>query len=110
MTTEKSEVRRFIRLAKEAGAKMFRLYDGEEWVRFHDDTADATTSEDEILAQANSTGQDVLHCLDADGKRLGYVVLIWGNDPKGEEIIADAGCNEWMDPLLDKHMNSFKSD
>lgn len=69
--------------------------DGEEW------TVKASTNRDEILAALASTDMDVVRC--AKGKDENKVVatftLIWGNDPTGEELLADHTDNEAADEL-----------
>lgn len=69
--------------------------DGEEW------TVKASTDRNEILAALASTGYDTVRC--AKGKDENKVVatfcLIWGNDPTGEELLADHTDNEAADEL-----------
>ncbi len=69
--------------------------DGDEW------TVKASTDRNEILSALASTGWDTVRC--AKGKDEGKVVavfnLIWGNDPTGEELIADHTANAAADEL-----------
>jgi hypothetical protein len=42
-----------------------------------------------ILGAMNSTDGDFLLFRDTEGKRIGFVSLIYGNDPNGSELISD---------------------
>ena len=42
-----------------------------------------------VLDSLAGTDEDILHVRDAEGKPMGWFHLVWGNDPSGEELIAD---------------------
>ena len=56
--------------------------DGDEW------TVKNSSSSDEICAALATTGEDIL-LIRSDEGILGRIYLVWGNDPDGEELIAD---------------------
>lgn len=67
--------------------------DGEEIV------ISKSTKKAEIFEGMNSTDADILIFHDKDGKRIGWVQLIWGND---EDLISDASDDEDLDDLLNE--------
>lgn len=56
------------------------VYDGEAWC------LKRSSNRDDILAAIASTDADNIRFRDADGRNMGMVVLVWGND---QDIIAD---------------------
>lgn len=46
-----------------------------------------------------TTGEDVLTVHDDEGARLGFFLLIFGNDPDGSELIADHTDNAYCGEL-----------
>ena len=69
--------------------------DGEEW------TVKKSASTSEIMAALGSTEEDVIRVRRPDGTVAGSLLLIWGNDPTGEELIADHTDNGEMQALYD---------
>jgi len=55
-----------------------------------------------IMAALGSTGGDTLTLFDTDDRRLGSLVLIWGN---GEDVISDHTDNEEMNALAEQAMD-----
>lgn len=62
--------------------------DGEEW------TVNRSRKESEILEALATTDTDELIASDDAGARKGWFLLVWGNDPEGDELIADYTANE----------------
>jgi hypothetical protein len=58
--------------------------DGEEW------TVKKSSNKTEILDALCSTGMDTLRFRDAAGQPVGSMLLVWGNDPKGSELVSDS--------------------
>ena len=54
---------------------------------------DASRKEDEILGQLCHSGENFLRAFDDNLQHLGTFYLVWGNDPEGEELIADHSDN-----------------
>jgi predicted fused transcriptional regulator/phosphomethylpyrimidine kinase len=79
---ERGVATRLVRAAIHAGYAV-SVYDGEEY------TVKRSRRERQILAALASTEEDWLVIRDSAGERVGALVLIWGNDPDGEELIAD---------------------
>lgn len=80
-----------LRFARDNGAKTFRIHDGEEWAH------KATALDADVIEASNSTGEDALFCYDADGKRLGYFDLVWGNCPQGSDLVSNYGVNDFTE-------------
>ena len=89
---ERGVATRLVRAALHAGYAV-SVYDGEEY------TVKRSRRERQILAALATTGEDALVIRDATGERLGVLSLIWGNDPSGEELIADHSDNDAMEAL-----------
>ena len=89
---ERRTATRLVAAALAAGYAV-SVYDGEEY------TVKRSRKSKEILAALATTGEDALVIRDATGERLGVLSLIWGNDPSGEELIADHTDNDAMDAL-----------
>ena len=79
---ERGVATRLVRAAIHAGYAV-SVYDGEEY------PVKRSRKERQILAALASTEEDWLVIRDGTGERLGSLRLIWGNDPTGEELIAD---------------------
>jgi len=59
-------------------------YDGSEcWA------VKRSTDRAAIISAMNTTDGDFLLFRDTEGKRIGFVSLIYGNDPNGSELISD---------------------
>jgi hypothetical protein len=91
---ERGVATRLVRAAINAGFTV-SVYDGEEY------TVKRSKSEAVILPALASTESDVLVIRDSAGARVGDLCLIWGNDPDGEELIADHTDNDAMQALYD---------
>lgn len=91
---ERGVATRLVRAAINAGFTV-SVYDGEEF------TVKFSKSEAVILPALASTESDVLVIRDGAGERVGDLCLIWGNDPDGEELIADHTDNDAMQALYD---------
>lgn len=57
------------------------------------DTEFAFSSASELEAEMAATGEDEL-IVYQDGRRLGWILLVYGNDPDGSELIADHTYNQ----------------
>ena len=79
---ERGVATRLVRAAIHAGYTV-SVYDGEEY------TVKRSRLERQILEALASTEEDTLLIRDSAGERIGALCLIWGNDPDGEELIAD---------------------
>lgn len=79
---ERRTATRLVRAAIAAGYTV-SVYDGEEY------TVKRSQNEAAILEALASTEEDTLVIRDSAGERIGALVLIWGNDQTGEELIAD---------------------
>lgn len=93
--SEQESLTALLGFARDNGAKTFRIHDGEEWAH------DATAFDAGVIEASNSTGQDSLFCYDAEGKRLGYFDLVWGNCPQGSDLVSDYGVNPFTDATFD---------
>ena len=62
-------------------------------------TVHRSTRAREIIDALATTGEDVLIIRDAAGARVGALWLIYGNDPSGEELIADYTDNDACNAL-----------
>ena len=79
---ERGVATRLVRAAIHAGYAV-SVYDGEEY------TVKRSRESKKILEALASTEMDTLLIRDSAGERVGSLVLIWGNDQTGEELIAD---------------------
>lgn len=67
--------------------------------------------EDEVVTRANrerliypemcASDEDHVTVHDAHGKRLGWFWLVYGNDPAGEELIADHSDNDYCNSVFE---------
>jgi VCBS repeat-containing protein len=54
----------------------------------------------QILNALATTGEDVLRIRAADGTYLGVIVLVWGNDPDGDELVQDYSASlNWVEGI-----------
>ena len=79
---ERGVATRLVRAAINAGYTV-SVSDGEEW------TVKRSDSEAVILPALATTGYDTLRFRNSAGEHVGSADLVWGNDPSGEELIAD---------------------
>ena len=89
---EKRIVREIAKAALEKGWTA-SVYDGEEWaLRISSDLS-------AIMAAIYSTDEDQLILRDADGKRMGWIRLVYGND--GWDVINDysTALEEFLKPI-----------
>jgi hypothetical protein len=66
-------------------------------------TVSYSTSEREVMAAVRSVDEDHLIFFARDGRRVGYVVLVYGNDPW--EVVADHTVSDEMDAVLKDAMD-----
>ena len=71
------------------------VYGEGEW------TVKRSNSFQDICDALNSTEGDTLAIRDKDGKGIGTIMLIWGNDPDGSELIADYTANPIIESLCE---------
>jgi hypothetical protein len=90
---ERGVATRLVRAAIHAGYTV-SVYDGEEY------TVKRSRQERQILEALASTEEDTLVIRDSVGERIGALMLIWGNDETGEELIADHTDNEAIGALV----------
>lgn len=84
---ERTVARKLVRTLLGKGLSI-SVYDSEEW------TVKQSTNEAEILNALATTDEDQLLVRDAEGDKVGWFYLVWGNDPSGEELIADHTDND----------------
>lgn len=94
--------RKLVRAALDSGFAL-SVWDSEEW------TVKRSRNRDEVLAALATTGQDSIRLHAEDFTWT--IVLIFGNDPSGEELIADysAKSDASLDALtawLDRNLES----
>ena len=70
-----------------------------------DDGGEFTVKRSRSLRQITealaTTGEDTLLVRDAEGKRKGVILLVWGNDETGEELIADYTASHFLDCIVE---------
>jgi hypothetical protein len=88
------ETRIISKLIRRALAKdwVISVNDGEEWALSRSKDFNA------ITAEVHATEQTYLHFRDAEGKKLGWVWLVHGND---EDVVTDAVDNDAMNELTE---------
>ena len=84
---ERTVARKLIRTLLGKG-RTISVNDGEEW------TVRLSTDEREILNALATTDADSITAHGPDGESQGWFYLVWGNDPAGEELIADHTDND----------------
>lgn len=84
---ERTVARKLVRTLLGKGLSI-SVYDSEEW------TVKQSTNGAEILNALATTDEDQLLVRDAEGDKVGWFYLVWGNDPSGEELIADHTDND----------------
>jgi len=78
-----SRVARKIVNAAIASGYCLSVHDGEEWTLRRSKDAQA------VLDALATTGMDTIRLRSPEGVRVGELILVWGNDPEGSELIAD---------------------
>lgn len=98
--TEEMSLRALLKICKDVvgGPVLFLVHEGGDWAM-----EKPSDNIEEVVRASNSTGEDILFVYDAEGKYLGYFYLIWGNDPSGEELMADYGVNPFTDKVSELH-------
>ena len=91
---ERRVARALVRLLLEADC-VISVDDGGEF------TVKRSRSLRQITDALATTGEDTLVVRDADGKRRGVILLVWGNDETGEELIADYTANHFLDCIIE---------
>ena len=94
MVSEKSVSKKLVELILEQGF-MISVNDGEEFV------VKNSTDQKVICKALGSTEEDFLHVRDGEGKKVGFLWLVYGNAP--DELVADYTAN----PLLDNIVNAL---
>lgn len=78
---------------------MISVNDGEEWTLVH------KRLEDQIMAALGTTDMDYIRFTDElDYKNLGMFMLVYGNDPSGEEVISDHTDNRTCNRIFQEVM------
>ena len=72
--------------------------DGGEWTLKHSRKAS------QILGALGTTGHDHIRIEDDAARGLGVVMLVYGNDPSGEEVISDHTDNPLCNAIFDEVM------
>lgn len=102
MSTELSALRHLLSVCQQHVAGVaFRLHDGEGWA------TEYTQTPQDIIAAANSTGQDNLYLFNDSGERLGRFWLVWGNDPSGDELAADYSDTPLLNAIWEQWQDMF---
>lgn len=91
---ERRTARKLVRAALAQGY-VLSVFDGEGWTVKR--SADAAA----ILAALATTDEDTLRIRRADGTSAGLIMLVWGNDPDGSELIADYTDNDDCNALYE---------
>ena len=93
-----------LRLVKFLLAEGYRIsvYDGEEF------TVRRSYDLEEIIAALGTTGEDELLLRDFNKDEVGCLRLVWGNDPDGEELVADHSDNETINKLMDQFAEPWR--
>lgn len=90
---EQRKAKRIIRKALELGLAV-SVSDGEGgWF------CKRSTDYETILDAIGEMDTDELVFWNADRKRVGWMMLVWGNEPDGSELAADYTSNETMEQL-----------
>lgn len=76
------------------------VWEGEDWALRR------SANLQEIMESLASTGEDVLLVKDGE-KTIGRFWLVWGNDPSGEELIADYTDNALCSEIYGEVMSPF---
>lgn len=84
---ERTVARKLIRTLLGKGLSI-DVNDGEEL------TIRNSRNESAILMALATTGEDIVSAFNSNRNRVGFFHLIWGNDPSGEELIADHTDND----------------
>lgn len=92
-TGEARVARKLVKAALDAGY-LISVNDGEEW------TVKRSSSHPAVVDALATTGEDrLLMRLPVSGDVVGSFWLIYGNDPSGEELIADHSDNDACEAL-----------
>lgn len=94
---EKMALQSFLTIVrKELGeGAQFRMGSEGEW-----DTKRTSVCK-EIMEVAGACDEQMLAVFSPAGERLGSFFLVWGNDPTGEELLADHTDNEFCERVWD---------
>lgn len=91
---ERRVARALVRLLLEADC-MISVNDGEEF------TVKRSRAFTQIISALATVSEDTLVIRDFDGKRLGVILLVYGNDETGEELIADYTASHFLDCIVE---------
>lgn len=93
---ERTYVRKLVRNLLSRGLYL-DVHDGEEWV-----LRDGRQLE-RVMDALGHTDMDEIVARDAPrGKRMGWFMLVYGNDPDGSEVIADCTANDLCDKVCNE--------
>ena len=100
---EKMALRSFLTIVrKELGeGAQFRFGSAGEW-----DT-ELTSVCEEVMEAAGACDEQVLVVYNPAGERLGSFFLVWGNDPSGEELLANHTANEFCERVWEEWSKQY---
>lgn len=87
---EKKIARKLVKIILAKGYEIC-VHEGEDWA------IRKSAEVNKIMAALASTGEDTIIVRTVDGRRLGSIMLIWGN---GEDLISDNTDNEDMNAIV----------
>lgn len=95
LAVEAKIIRRMLRTAKKNGWN-FSVYEGEDLAIGINQDVEAT------IKACGSTGQDWIRFYDAEGKKLGYVWVIYNNGNDGLDLITDHSLSNGIEEFMDE--------
>ncbi len=90
---EAREARKLVRRILAKGW-FISIFDGEDY------PVKRSNCESQILRNLCQTGIDELIVRERSGKFIGRVIVVWGNDPDGSELVADHSVNDSINELV----------
>lgn len=90
---EQAVARRLVKSALKMGYRV-SVHDGEDW----------SPPSDEFFVIWDDLGEmdeDNIILFDANDTRVGWIMLVWGNEPDGSELISDHSSNDAIDAVVD---------
>lgn len=94
---EAKVAKKLVRVILEMGYKI-RHNDGEEW----SDILFLSGNEGELFELMAATDEEFLQVISTEGKKVGTLQLIWGNEEDGSELIADYTDNDEVRAIVKK--------
>ena len=92
MSTEKSVAGKLVKAILETGCTI-SIHEGEDWA------ISRSTSQSDIYAALNSTGEDTIFARNSERKLMGTFSLVWGNEADGSELISDHTDNDFCNAI-----------